>query len=185
MITNSKHACAICDIQFIDTDMSYKQMSDRWVCGRCSDGRIKNKMENQKLEVIPEFFNDATTLELNLCSIYMVNSYQFSLQRNGPKNRFQYQSVVFENDLNTLTNLVLPRLPDSCKYLMIKRGNVDTKCDHLKVNVDRIKQILKFYIQTNPEQKKLYESGELQFSLDPFKDDNEGKFMDHVDGDGY
>jgi hypothetical protein len=81
----------------------------------------------------------------------MVNTYKFSLQRTGPKNRFQYQSVVFENDISTLSKLVLPRLPDSCQYLLIKRGNIDSKCDHLKVNVDRIKQILRFYIQTNPE----------------------------------
>ena len=81
----------------------------------------------------------------------MVNTYKFSLQRTGPKNRFQYQSVVFENDISTLSKLVLPRLPDSCQYLFIKRGNIDSKCDHLKVNVDRIKQILRFYIQTNPE----------------------------------
>ena len=85
----------------------------------------------------------------------MVNTYKFSLQRKGPKNRFQYQAVVFENDLSTLTKLVLPRLPDSCKYLLIKRKNVDAKCEQLKVNVDRMKQILKFYIETNPEYQKL------------------------------
>ena len=58
---------------------------------------------------------------------------------------------MFENDISTLSKLVLPRLPESCEYLIIKRANVDTKCDHLKVNVDRVKKILRFYIQTNPE----------------------------------
>ena len=43
---------------------------------------------------------------------------------------------MFENDISTLSKLVLPRLPESCEYLIIKRANVDTKCDHLKVNVD-------------------------------------------------
>ena len=54
------------------------------------------------------------------------------------------EAVVFENDLNNLSKQVLPRLPDTCQYLLIKRGNVDKKCDHLKVNVDRIKKILRF-----------------------------------------
>ena len=91
-----------------------------------------------------EDIKNATALELNLLSINMVNTYKFSLQRKGPKNRFQYQAVVFENDLSNLTKHVLPRLPDSCKYMLIKRGNVDKKCEHLKVNVNRMKRILKF-----------------------------------------
>ena len=51
---------------------------------------------------------------------------------------------MFENDLSTLSKQVLPRLPDTCQYLLIKRGNIDQKCEHLKVNVNRIKKILKF-----------------------------------------
>ena len=46
-------------------------------------------MDGYKLNEQPEFFKDATALELNLCSINMVNAYKFSLQRTGPKNRFQ------------------------------------------------------------------------------------------------
>ena len=72
-------------------------------------------MVEYKLNEVPDFIKNATALELNLCSINMVNTYKFSLQRKGPKNRFQYQSVVFENDLSSLTKLVLPRLPESCK----------------------------------------------------------------------
>ena len=144
MVDNAKHHCSRCDAQFIDTDVTLKPISKEWVCGRCSDGRVKSKMVEYKLNEVPDFIKNATALELNLCSINMVNTYKFSLQRKGPKNRFQYQSVVFENDLSSLTKLVLPRLPESCKYLIVKRGNVDIKCDHLKVDVARMKKILKF-----------------------------------------
>ena len=114
LVDNAKHPCARCDAQFIDTDVKLK-LSKEWVCGRCSDGRSTNKMVDYKLNEVPDFIKNATALELNLCSINMVNTYKFSLQRKGPKNRFQYQSVVFENDLSSLTKLVLPRLPESCK----------------------------------------------------------------------
>ena len=143
MVYNAKHPCARCDAQFIDTDVKLK-LSKEWVCGRCSDGRSTNKMVDYKLNEVPDFIKNASALELNLCSINIVNTYKFSLQRKGPKNRFQYQSVVFENDLSSLTKLVLPRLPESCKYLIVKRGNIDKKCDHLKVDVARMKKILKF-----------------------------------------
>ena len=68
---------------------------------------------------------------------------------------------------------------------MIKRGNVDKKCEHLKVNISRIKKILKFYIETNPEYKKLYESGEIKLTLDLFNDNNEDEFLKHIDKDGF
>ena len=89
MIDNSKHACDKCNQQFIDTNMTYKPLSKTWICGRCADGRTKNMMDGYKLNEQPDFFKDATALELNLCSINMVNAYKFSLQRTGPKNRFQ------------------------------------------------------------------------------------------------
>ena len=69
MIDNSKHPCERCNIQFIDTDMHYKPISKAWICGRCADNRVKYKMDEQKLTEQPDFIKDATSLELNLCSI--------------------------------------------------------------------------------------------------------------------
>ena len=74
MINNSKHNCERCNIQFIDTDMSYKSLSKTWICGRCADNRVKFKMDDYKLNDQPDFIKDATALELNLCSINMVNT---------------------------------------------------------------------------------------------------------------
>ena len=74
MIDNSKQPCDKCNIQFIDTDMHYKPISKTWVCGRCADNRVKFKMDDYKLNDQPDFIKDATALELNLCSINMVNT---------------------------------------------------------------------------------------------------------------
>ena len=46
LIDNSKHPCERCDVQFIDTNMTYKPISKTWICGRCADNRIKNKMDD-------------------------------------------------------------------------------------------------------------------------------------------
>ena len=66
---------------------------------------------------MPDCIKYATKLELDLCSINMVNSYNFSLTRSSRKNRFKYQCLVFEND-NDIENLFcnfLPRLPNTCR----------------------------------------------------------------------
>ena len=77
----------------------------------------------------------------------MVNSYNFSLTRTGPKNRFKYQAVVFENDkdLENLFCKVLPRIPSKCRYLLTKRADENTdKPEEFRVNISRIEEIIKF-----------------------------------------
>ena len=80
----------------------------------------------------------------------MVNTYNFQLGR-GPRNRFKFSSIVFENDVENLVENVLPRVPDTCRYLYLKRPNITEKCPEFKVNINNIKRILKFYIETNRE----------------------------------
>ena len=92
---------------------------------------------------VPQFINEASKLELDLCSINMVNAYTFSLTRNSTKNRFKYQAIVLENDLENLFVNVLPRVPEKCRYLLLKRPNENERPSEFRVNIDRIKKIIK------------------------------------------
>ena len=92
----------------------------------------------------PDFIKNASELTKNICSLNMVNSYNFSLTRTGFKNRFKYQSIVFENDVDNLITNVLPRVPKECRYLLMKRPNEVKKPEEFRIDIKQVKQILKF-----------------------------------------
>ena len=108
----------------------------------------------------------------------MVNSYNFSLTRNGTKDKFKYQAVVFENDLDNLFCKVLPRIPNNCRYIITKRPEeIKGNLEEFRVRIPIIKEILKFYLSTNYEYYKLQNNGELIINFEEFEK--------HVDNDGY
>ena len=64
---------------------------------------------------------------------------------------YKYQAVVFENDIENLFANVLPRVPETCRQLLLKRPDETQKPDDFKIDIKRIKKILNFYIKTNRE----------------------------------
>ena len=61
-------------------------MGDKWICSRCKDKKCKLNFDKYHFNEQPEFIKSAKQLELNLCSLNMVNAYNFQLGR-GPKNK--------------------------------------------------------------------------------------------------
>ena len=99
---------------------------------------------------------------------------------------YKYQAVVFENDIENLFANVLPRVPETCRYLLLKRPDETQKPDDFKINIKRIKQILNFYIKTNREQKRLVDEGKLTFCVDLNNEDgNDDAFAKQIDENGY
>ena len=49
-----------------------------------------------------------------------------------------------ENDLENLFAKILPRVPETCRYLLINRPDETVKPEEFRVNIDRIEKIIKF-----------------------------------------
>ena len=144
MIKNCEYPCEQCNAQYVDTDIKERQFNgiSKHYCARCLKKDAYN-FKNLEFSDQPDFINDATKLELDLCSINMVNAYTFSLTRNSTKNRFKYQAIVLENDIENLFAKVLPRVPDTCRYLLLKRPNEKERPSEFRVTIDRIQKIIK------------------------------------------
>ena len=52
--------------------------------------------------------------------------------------------------------------------MLLKRPNENERPSEFRVNIDRIKKIIKYYCETNIEYKKKIESGELHIDFEGF-----------------
>ena len=55
--------------------------------------------------------------------------------------------------MDELTSKLLPRVPENCQWMLITNPNIKDKIKQFKLNIPRMKKILKFYIETNIEYK--------------------------------
>ena len=104
-----------------------------------------SKANGYHFNPIPDCIKEATKLELALCSLNMVNTYLYTATPLSGQ-RYQYQAIVYENDVDNFSAKVLPRFPENCRYIFLKNQKLNiNKPSHFKINIHRIKEILKFY----------------------------------------
>ena len=118
------------------------------MCKNCK-GKPKLTFENgYHFSEEPDCLKHATELEKSLCSINIATVRVYMSMQTGVR-KFKWHSICYENDIDDIAANYLPRQTNTAQVLVIKNPSVTSKLPELRINLNRIKDILKFYIRTN------------------------------------